>query len=55
MEVIPPGIASAVTAVLKNANSSILCNRDPGLKVMTASDVQIEKHDLQITSTEAGK
>jgi hypothetical protein len=55
MEVIPPGIVISVTAVLKNADSSILCSRDPGLKVMDASDSHKKKHLSQITSTETGR
>jgi hypothetical protein len=55
MEVIPPGIVISVTAVAAKANAAILCSRDPGLKVIDASDSHKKKHLSQITSSEAGR
>jgi hypothetical protein len=55
IKTIPPGIVISLTAILAKANFSILCSRDPELNVINASDLQNEKHDSQITSTEAGR
>jgi hypothetical protein len=53
-KMIPPGIVISATAVKANAYSSIRCSLEPRSNVTDASDLHVEKHFSEITSTDAG-